>query len=245
MVGCGGFYPKREWRAIGCVILSGMRIPLALAAPACVLLLAPGAAGAASVTVDERCHRAAAGREVSVAGGGFDPLAEVEVKVGGSLVATDEADASGDVRISFPVPVPPLSGPARGERAYELSLTQGAKHATTTLRVALPIAAISPTTGSPRSARVRFTAIGFGAGERTMPTIYVHYVDPAGRHARTFSLGRGAAPCGTIKRSSPRRLFAFAPRKGTWTLQLDTRRGYRRATEDSGFAFAKIRLRVR
>lgn len=220
-----------------------MRVPLALAAPAC-LLLAPGVAGAASVTVDERCHRAAAGEEVAISGSGFDPLAEVEVKVRGSLVATDETDTSGNVRVAVPVPVPPLSGPFRGERAYELSLTQGAKRATTTLRVAFPIAEFSPRSGSPRTARVRFTAIGFGAGERTMPAVYVHYVDPAGRLKQTISLGRGAAPCGTIRSSSLRRLFPFEARKGTWTLQLDTRRSYRRATEDSSFANAKIRVRV-
>lgn len=221
-----------------------MRIPLALAVPAC-LLLAPGAAVAASVSVDERCHRAAAGQEVNVAGAGFDPLAQVEAKVGDSLVAADETDSSGNVRISFPVPVPPLSGPYRGERAYQLSLSQGANRATGTLRVALPIADFSPTSGSPRTTRVRFTAIGFGAGATTMPTIYVHYVDPGGRAKRTISLGRGAAPCGTIERSALRRLFPFAARKGTWTLQFDTRRSYRRATEDSRLPFAKIRVRVR
>ena len=221
-----------------------MRTPFAVAALACALLV-PSAAGAATVSVgDAACHRAAAGDEVVVTGAGFDPLTDVEVKVAGALVATGEADEGGGLRVSIPVPAPPLSGPFRGERAYELSLRQGRNSASTTLRVALPIADFSPRSGSPRKVRVRFTAIGFGAGEETMPTVYVHYVDPAGRLKQTTSLGRGAAPCGTIKKSALRRLFPFAPRKGTWTLQLDTRRSYRRATEDSGFAFAKIRVRV-
>jgi hypothetical protein len=148
-------------------------------------------------------------------------------------------------RVAVPVPAPPLSGPLRGERTYELALVQGRTSATTRLRVALPIAEISPTSRSPRTARVRFTAIGFGAGEKTMPVVYVHYVDPAGRLKQTISLGRGASPCGTIKRSPLRRLFPFVARKGTWTLQVDTRRSYRRATDDSSFAFAKLPLRVR
>jgi len=220
-----------------------MRILFAVAALTCALAV-PSVAGAATVSAGGGCHRAAAGDEVVVTGAGFDPLSDVEVKVAGSLVATDEADESGGVRVSIPVPVPPLSGPMRGERAYQLSLTQGANRASTTVRVALPIAELGPRSGSPRSVRVRFTAIGFGAGEETMPTVFVHYVDPAGRLKQTISLGRGAAPCGTIKRSPLRRLFPFAPRKGTWTLQLDTRRSYRRASEDSSFAFAKIRVRV-
>lgn len=220
-----------------------MRTLLAVAALACTLL-APSAAGGATVSAGGGCHRAAAGDEVVVRGAGFDPLADVEVRVAGSLVATGEADESGGVRVSFPVPAPPLSGPLRGERAYELSLTQGGNRASTTLRVALPIADFRPRSGSPRSVRVRFTAIGFGAGEETMPTVYVHYVDPAGRLKQTVSLGRGSAPCGTIKSSTLRRLFPFAPRRGVWTLQLDTRRSYRRATEDSSFAFAKIPVRV-
>jgi hypothetical protein len=74
-----------------------MRAHVSLASLA-VALLVPATAGAASVSVDPGCHRAAAGAEVTVAGAGFAPQAEIEVRLAGSLIATGESDASGGAR---------------------------------------------------------------------------------------------------------------------------------------------------
>ena len=80
---------------------------------------------------------------------------------------------------------------------------------------------------------MRFSAYGFGVATpagASMPTVYVHYVDPRGKLRRTISLGAGTTPCGTIVQTTLRRLFPFNPRRGRWTLQFDTSRTYRRAT---------------
>ena len=95
---------------------------------------------------------------------------------------------------------------------------------------------------------MRFTAIGFGvqtAPGQPMPAVYVHYVDPRGKVRRTVvARGTGVTPCGTIARSKLRKLFPFNPRRGTWTLQFDTNKTYRRATDLSRFVNSRITLTI-
>ncbi len=94
---------------------------------------------------------------------------------------------------------------------------------------------------------MRFTAYGFGvatAAGQPMPEVFVHYVDPRRKVRRTISLGRGSAPCGTIRRTALRRLFPFTPRSGTWALQFDTQRTYHRGTDNSRFLFDRPTLTV-
>jgi hypothetical protein len=210
-------------------------------------LLAPAAAGAATAAVDRACYLGDGSSVVVITGSGFAPDAEVQLQVAGGIVGIAAADAAGNVRTEFPVPAPPESGASKHDRGYELALVAGATRATVAFRTARVVADFSPTSGSPQRLKVRFSAFGFAAGApvgQSAPTVYVHYVDPRGKLRRTVSLGRASGPCGTIKRTALRKLFPFEPRRGTWTLQVDTNRVYRRGTDLSRFPFDRISLSV-
>lgn len=212
-----------------------------------VALMAPAAAGAATASVDRACYPSDGSAEVNVTGSGFTPDGEVQMQVGGGIVGVTSADAAGNVKTTFPVPSPPESGPSKNDSGYEIALVQGSTRASASFRSARVAADFGPGNGRPATLRVRFSAFGFGAATpagQPMPTVYVHYVDPRGKLRRTVSLGAGAAPCGTIARTRMRKLFPFNPRRGTWTLQLDTNARYRRATGASRFAFDRISLTV-
>ena len=57
--------------------------------------------------------------------------------------------------------------------------------------------------------------------------VYLHYVAPSGRPHRTMALGQTRGACGWLV--SKRELFVpFSLSRGTWTLQVDTRRKYAR-----------------
>lgn len=210
-------------------------------------LLAPAGASAATAAVDRACYPGDGSAVVSITGSGFTPDGEVQLQIGGGIVGMTAADAAGDVSTTFPVPAPPESGPSKNEKAYELSLVQGAVRATTTIRSARVAADFSPTTGRPSTLRVRFSVFGFGMATpagKPMPKVYVHYVDPRRKLRRTISLGAGATPCGTIRRTALRKLFPFSPRRGSWTLQFDTNATYRRGTGVSRFVFDRVTLTV-
>jgi hypothetical protein len=61
------------------------------------------------------------------------------------------------------------------------------------------------------------------------PAVYLHTVDPRGRLRRTARLGRATGACGDLT-SRRRTLLPFRPVRGTWRLQLDPWRTYRRTT---------------
>lgn len=210
-------------------------------------LLAPAVAGAATASVDRACYPGDGSSTVNITGSGFVPDGEVQMQVGGGIVGVTSADASGNVKTTFPVPAPPESGPSKHDKGYEIALVQGTTRATASFRSARVMADFGPSSGRPATLRVRFSAFGFGVATpagQPMPTVYLHYVDPRGKLRRTVSLGAGAAPCGTIARTRLRKLFPFNPRHGVWTLQFDTNAKYRRATGVSRFVFDKVTLTV-
>ncbi len=220
-------------------------VPLSCAL-ACALL-APAAANAATAAVDRACYPGDGSSVVKITGSGFTPGGEVQLQIGGGIVGVTAADAAGDVSTTFPVPAPPEGGPSKWEKAYDITLVDGAVRATTSIRSARTIADFRPTRGSPATIKVRFSAYGFGVATPAgspMPAVYVHYVDPRGKLRRTVSLGAGTTPCGTIRRTALRRLFPFDPRRGRWTLQFDTSRAYHRATGVSRFVFDRVTLTV-
>lgn len=210
-------------------------------------LLAPASAGAATAAVDRSCYPGDGSAVVTITGSGFTTDGEVQLQVAGGIVGVTAADAAGNVSTTFPVPAPPETGPSRDEASYELTLVQGAVRATTTIRSVRVVADFAPTRGRPATLKVRFSAYGFGVATpsgQPMPTVYAHYVDPRGKLRRTVALGAGTTPCGTIRRTALRRLFPFNPRRGTWTLQFDTNRVYRRGTGVSRFVFDRVTLTV-
>jgi hypothetical protein len=72
----------------------------------------------------------------------------------------------------------------------------------------------------------RFQVWGFSLDGRKRE-VYLHYVGPSGRAGRTVAIGRTSGACGRML--SKRELFVpFSLARGTWTLQVDTRRSYSR-----------------
>jgi hypothetical protein len=166
------------------------------------------------VVTDRRCY--VADRPVQVSGGGFDPGETLRIAREGVAVATTVAAADGSFATSIPSGKLP-----RGvaERATELTVGGDTTSAVQRFRVTRFGAAFAPRVASPLSF-VRFSAFGFGLGR----AVYVHYLSPDGTAAKTVRLGGTRGDCGSIRRTSARRLFPFRPTAGTWQLQFDTSR---------------------
>lgn len=211
---------------------------LAALSAAALTWAAPVAASAATITTDHACY--AERRTVSLTGTGFTPNTAYDVTLDGHPFGSGTTDATGALAGTF---VPPKL--AQGIRTYTLGVTDGAASATTAFSQTSFKADFSPSTGDPKTLRVRFKAYGFGLLAAEHPDVYLHYVRPNGRLKETVRLGKAAGPCGTLARTRPRRLFPFAAERGNWRLQFDTRRSYTRGTKDSPFLFYALGVRVR
>jgi len=203
-----------------------------IATTAAVLLaaLVTGAAGAASasaaaaLTTDTRCYQET--QEVIVSGAGFAPLSVVTISRDDTVLGSTTTDADGAFRNKFDTPELPQDV---RERLYSISATDSTTTAQTSYRATRIFASFRPRTGNPSTLKVRFSIFGFGLVQRRAP-VFVHYVRPDGKAARTLKLGTATGVCGAITQTRERRLFPFAATKGTWILQFDTRAKYERAT---------------
>jgi hypothetical protein len=166
------------------------------------------------VAADHPCYVAQS--PIALHGGGFDPGAPLRISRDGTVVATVTSQADGTFSASVDSgPIP--DGVA--ERVSELSISDPDSSVVKHVHVTTFGASYAPKAASP-SAYVRFSAFGFGRGR----TVYVHYLRPDGSAADTVRLGPTRGVCGTIKRTSRRRLFRFEPKPGRWRLQFDTSR---------------------
>ena len=215
----------------------------ALAAALAVAAAAPAAASAAQIQTDRGCYQDNTGT-IGVAGSGFDPGQPYTVTLDGSALNTggDTTGADGSVGGSFAVPK--LDGNA--VHAYTLTVTQGANTATTTFSVTPFLADFTPGSGDPRTLRVRYKVFGFGLVEgHPHPPVYLHYVRPNGKLKRTIRLGRAQGVCGQITRTSKRKLFPFHAGRGTWRLQFDTHKRYRRGRAGVNFLYYTISVTIK
>ena len=180
------------------------------------LALAPALAAAATIQTDLPCYLE--GRQVEVKGSGFDPGASYTVLRDGQSVGTGTVRSDGSAGGTF------AAGPLEdgvAERAYDLAVTDGRNQAATRFRVSRFRAEFTPSRGNPLRLRVRFSVFGFG---RAGLPVYVHYLDPRGREARTLRIGTTRGTCGSLPRTKRRPLFPFRARAGRWRLQFDTSR---------------------
>lgn len=200
--------------------------PLALTIAVAGFLAVAPPASAATLTTDTRCYQD--GGEVVLNGAGYAPDSTVTVMRDGAALGSATTDANGAFQRKFVTPE--LSGGQR-ESIYVLTATdQQQTAATTRYRSTKVFADFSPGTGNPRTLKVRFTVAGFGLA-RAQPSVYLHYVRKEGTKAvRTIRLGTARGTCGVIRQTKKRRLFPFAPSRGTWILQFDTFKRYERAT---------------
>ncbi|MEA2180765.1 MAG: hypothetical protein QOG77_4062 [Solirubrobacteraceae bacterium] len=212
--------------------------PAALAAILWAGLL-PAPAGAAAVELNRACYLE--GARVGVSATGFAPRSTVTVRRDGTTIGTANADDVGAVQARFDAPQLPEG---RREASPVLELSDGTTSAFARLPITRFHASFAPSTGDPATMLVRFDVDGFGLLD-AQPDVYVHYVGPSGVLRETVNLGRSRGVCGHLRTTSLRRLFPFRARAGTWTLQFDTRKTYRRGRIDRpGFLFFTRRVKV-
>jgi hypothetical protein len=210
----------------------------AFAALLCATAL-PATAGAAAVELNRACYLE--GSRVGLSAAGFAPGSKVEVRRGGTLIGSTTADTVGGVEARFDAPKLPAG---RREASSVIELSDGTTRASTRLPITRFHASFSPATGDPATMLVRFSVDGFGLLD-AQPNVYVHYVGPGGKVRQTVDLGMARGVCGHLAPTSPRRLFPFRARAGTWTLQFDTRKRYRKGRIDRpGFLFFTRRVKI-
>jgi hypothetical protein len=199
----------------------------------------PATAWATAVELDRACYLE--GSRVGLSAAGFAPGSKVDVSRDGTLIGSTTADAVGGVEARFDAPKLP---PGRREANPVIELSDGTTRASTRLPITRFHASFSPATGDPATMLVRFSVDGFGLLD-AQPNVYVHYVGPNGRVRETVELGMARGVCGHLAPTSPRRLFPFRARAGTWTLQFDTRKRYRKGRIDRpGFLFFTRRVKI-
>ncbi len=185
---------------------------------------ATAAHAAPTLTTDTRCYQET--QEVIVNGTGFAPSSVITISRDDEVLGSTQTDANGAFRNKFDTPELPQDV---RERLYSISATDATSTAQTRYRATRIFASFRPRSGNPSTLRVRFSVFGFGLVRRRAP-VYLHYVRPNGKAARTIKLGTATGVCGAISQTRERRLFPFEASKGVWILQFDTRAKYERAT---------------
>ena len=176
-----------------------------------VALASPAAA--AQVSVDRPCH--APGETVRLTGTGFTPALLYTATLDNVPLGAGFVDDAGGVSATFPAPA--VEGRSV-VRAFDPLGNRGRAE----VNVRRPSVQIEPTPRDARTARVRITVDGLGAGA----PVWLHWVGPGRTVRRSVSLGVGAAPCGALT-TEPRRLLPFRRvTAGRWRLQLDTQERY-------------------
>jgi hypothetical protein len=199
--------------------------PLVLTCVLGAALIGAPAAAAATLTTDTGCYQET--QEVVLNGAGYTPGSTITVMRDDAALGTATADAAGGFQRKFVTPE--LAGDV-SEAVYNLTASDTVNTATTSYHSTKVFADFSPGSGDPRRLRVRFTVAGFGLA-RPLASVYLHYVRKStGQVRKTIRLGTARGTCGAIGQTKKRRLFPFAPQRGTWILQFDTLKSYERAT---------------
>jgi hypothetical protein len=190
----------------------------AAAATAGLALVAPSAAHAATLATQGACF--VTNSPVTVVGSGFTPGAVVSI--GGGAFGSAQADAAGNISTQLQAPLVSTIAP----RTVTITATDAAGVAA---QAAFPVVrdillSNAPINGRPRQ-KTTWRFVGFPAGT----AIYGHYRFH-GHTIKNYRFGVPTGPCGTLVVRARRMPIASSRiRSGTWTLQLDQRRHYRRS----------------
>lgn len=201
--------------------------PVLLAAA--LLAAAPAAADAATLELNRSCYLKEG--VIGLSGSGFAVNAPVTVTQNGQQIGTAQTNALGSFQVSYSAPN--VSDTQR-QTAIDVSATDGTNTAAASSRVSTFNADFSPSSGNPRTLKVNFKADGFNLLGGPASTVYLHYIAPGGKRKMTKRLGKAQGACGQLS-TSKRKLFPFAAKRGTWRLQWDTRKTYKRCTKESDF----------
>jgi hypothetical protein len=165
------------------------------------------------------------GQSGQLSGSGFAPSTQFTVTVDGVLYGTKRTDSTG----TFSIKLLPGGLPAgAAQHTDRVTVDDGTGDMAST-SFTLTRSALALLTGVRKTSRGetgRFKVWGFSL-DGSARQVYLHYVAPSGRPHRTLALGQTRGACGSLV--SKRQLFVpFSLSRGTWTLQVDTRRSYAR-----------------
>lgn len=186
-----------------------------------VALAAPGAASAATLTVEPKrsCYRET--QRVFLRAQGYTPNGMVLFTRDGNRIGDPlQADGSGQIQGNLTLP-----GLLRGQRPLTYvatDQTNPAVSAQVTLTTTATDVLVGPKTGPPNR-RLRIRARGFKGGR----TLWAH-VRRARRGAtrtRTVRIGRVRGPCWKVR--ARKRLFRRSTAPGRYRVQFDTFRRYK------------------
>lgn len=174
-------------------------------------LAAPAAA--AQVRLEQPCR--APGQSVQVTASGLAPMTPFAVNLGTVPIGSGWTDETGEMDAEFPAP---KTEGVHAVRVLDLLGNRGRAE----LTVRRPSIRLWPRPRRDPRRKVRFVVDGLGGGE---PSVWLHRIDPRGRHVDDIRLGRASGPCGGL-RSRRVALLPADPRPGRWRLQIDTRMSY-------------------
>jgi hypothetical protein len=187
---------------------------------AAVAALAP-AAQAATMTVDpvQNCYRET--EEVFLPGSGFTPNALVDFTRDGNSLGQIPADASGALTAELVLPNLPS-----GEQQLTYVATDTANPANTAqvgLRVTATDVVVAPLQGKPNRLRTIKARGFFGGGKK----LYAHVKRNGRRGVRRVKIGSVTGACKKLR--AQKRLFPSGAAFGTYLVQFDTFRKFKRS----------------
>jgi len=197
-----------------------MKVRIAAAATATAALAAPGAAHGATLAAQGACF--VQGAQVPVVGAQWLPGSFISI--GGGASGSAQADGAGN--IATQVVAPPVSTIA--PQTVTITAADPAQP-TFTAAASFPVIRDVLLSNAPISGRPRQKTTWRFVGFRVPGTaIYGHYRFH-GRTIKNYRFGKPTGPCGALTVRARRMPIASSRiRSGTWTLQLDQRRHYRR-----------------
>jgi hypothetical protein len=209
-----------------------VRSAAVLAAATVTALAAPAAARAATVSVPGTCFISS--QPIAITGSGFTPGGPVTIS--GDVFGSTVADGAGNIAASVSAPFVSTIAPKR----VAVTVTDATNPANRT-GAFVPVIRGLLVTNAPLSGRPRQKTTWRFAGFPPGTAIYGHYRF-GGRTIKNYRFGKPVGPCGTLAVRA-RRVPVAAGRlhSGTWTLQLDQRRHYRRSGARRVIRFRIIR----
>jgi len=189
----------------------------AVLAATAVALAAPAAARAATITASGTCF--VSSRQIAITGAGF--TAGSQVRISGGVFGSALADGAGNISTTVSAPAVSTIAPKR----VAITASDGTNSGGATVSIIRDVLVTNaPLSGRPRQ-KTTWRFAGFPSGT----AIYGHF-RWHGRTIKNYRFGQPTGPCGTLSVRARRiPVPSSSLHSGTWTLQLDQRRHYRRS----------------
>lgn len=206
-------------------------IRLALLALLALAAAAPAGASAATLLLDKGCYisEGSTRETMAVTAAGFTPGAPLTITANGQSFGNGTVNADGTLKGTLRAPT--IGG---NQSNFRLKASDGVNTAEAKFVASRLTVDIFPRSGRPSTWRTRFSAYGLVAAQRLLQqtvrrTIYAHWIKPGGRIvAGTKRAGVASGLCGKVV-TTRQRAFPFGTQAGTWIVQFDANRTYKRS----------------